>query len=148
METFYTWIDLNGIYYAQYESAYPENLAGRSPLTAEELDRLGKLTDIDFGKLGGFNRTLGPQISFERPELSPCLSGVRNQKQYTEALQIIRDGQLRLQEVPRADMAGFVPCEEHRTQLEKYNTRLQYEEENRKAITEDRAYYESAESPQ
>lgn len=148
METLYTWIDLNGIYYSQYESAYPENPAGRSPLTAEELDRLGKLTDIDFGKLGGFNRSLGPQISFERPELSPCLNGVRNQKQYTEALQIIRDGQLRLQEVPRADMAGFVPCEQHRMQLAKYNTRLQYEEENRKAITEDRAYYESAESPQ
>ena len=148
METLYTWIDLNGIYYAQYESAYPENPAGRSPLTAEELDRLGKLTDIDFGKLGGFDRTLGPQISFERPELSPCLAGLNRQKHYQEALQIIRMGQQRLLDVPRADMEGFVPCEQHRVQLDKYNVRLKYEEENRKAISEGRTYYESAGSVQ
>ena len=148
METLYTWIDLNGIYYARYESAYPGNPAGRSPLTAEELDRLGKLTGINFGKLGGFNRTLGPQISFERPELSPCLTGLKRHRQYKEALQIIRNGQQRLQDLPRADMEGFVPCEQHRIQLDKYNARLQYEEENRKAISEGGAYYESADSPQ
>jgi len=143
METLCAWIDLNGIYYPQYESAYPGNPAGRSPLTAEELDRLGKLTGINFGKLAAFNRTLGPQISFERPELSPCLAGLKNERLYKEALQIIRKGQQRLEDLPRADMEGFVPCEQHRVQLDKFNKRLQQEEENRQAIAEGRVYYES-----
>jgi hypothetical protein len=148
METLYTWIDLNGVYYQHYESAYPGNPAGRSPLTVEELDRLGMLTGVDFSKLAGFGRTLGPQISFERPELSPCLTGVRKQKHLSEALEIILRGQQRLQEVPRADMAGFVPCEQHREQLDKYNLRMEQEEENRRAISEGREYYESLNSPQ
>lgn len=148
METLYTWIDLNGTYYSSYESAYPGNPAGRSPLTTEELDRLGKLTGVDFGKLAVFNRELGPQISFERPELSPCLSGLNLQKDYQEALQIIQMGQQRLLDVPRADMEGFVPCEQHRVQLDKYNVRLKYEEENRKATSEGGTYYESASSVQ
>jgi hypothetical protein len=144
METLYTWIDLNGVYYGSYESAYPHNPAGRSPLTAEELDKLGKLTGVDFSKLAGFNRSLGPQISFERPELSPCLAGLQQRKPYEEALQIILQGKQRLQETPRADMENFVPCEEHLAQLDKYNICLQREEENRKAISEGRSFYETA----
>jgi len=148
METLYAWIDLNGIYYKQYESAYPGNPAGRSPLSAKELDRLGKLTGINFGNLSGFNRTLGPQISFERPELSPCLADLREEEALEEALQIIQKGQQRLKETPRADMAGFIPCEQHRLQLEKYDARLQQEENNKRAIAEGRAYYESRDQPQ
>jgi hypothetical protein len=142
METLYTWIDLNGIYYPYYESAYPDNPAGRSPLTSGELERLGKLTGIDFSKLNGFERKLGPQISFKRPELSPCLSGAKSNKAHKEALEIIQMGQFRLQEMPRADMEGFVPCEQHQVQLEKYHVLLQLEEKNRKAISEGRMHYE------
>lgn len=142
MEMLYTWIDLNGIYYPYYESAYPENPAGRSPLTAAELDRLGKLSGIDFNKLNGFERKLGPQISFKRPELSPCLSGIKSKKAYREALEIIQMGQMRLQKFPRADMEGFVPCEQHQVQLEKYQVFLQREEENRRAISEGRVQYD------
>jgi len=136
METIYSWIDLNGVYYPQYESAYPDHPAGRSPLTFDQLDKLSKLTQVDFGKLAGFDRQLGPQISFERPELSPCLDGVKNKKAYRDALKIIRDGQLMLAAVPRADMEGFVPCEDHRSQLTKYQERLQEEKENNRAISE------------
>jgi len=148
LETLYAWIDLNGIYYKQYESAYPGNPAGRSPLTAGELDRLGKLTGINFSNLAGFNRTLGPQISFERPELSPCLAGIKEEGALKVALQIIRKGQQRLGERPRADMAGFVPCDLHNLQLDRYEARLQQEKENRRAISEGRAYYESMDRPQ
>jgi len=148
METLYTWIDLNGVYYASYESAYPDNPAGRSPLTSEELQELGKLTGIDFNELAGFNRTLGPQISFERPELSPCLSSIKRKRSYDKALELIKSGQQRLEEKPRADMEGFIPCEEQRMQLEKYNVRLQIEEENRKAISEGKVHYESLDGPQ
>lgn len=147
METLYAWIDLNGVYYGRYESAYPVNPAGRSPLTAEELERLGKLTGINFSNLAGFNRTLGPQISFERPELSPCLAHVKKKRQHSEALEIIRSGQQRLHETPRADMQGFVPNEQDRAQLEKYNERLEQEEKNRQAISDGSLYYESGDRP-
>ena len=64
METLYTWIDLNGIYYPAYESAYPNNPAGRSPLTVEELQILSELTNVNFNKLADYRREIGPQISF------------------------------------------------------------------------------------
>ena len=148
MESLITWIDLNGVYYSQYESAYPENPAGRSPLSFEQLDRLGQLTGVDFGKLAGYNRILGPQISFERPELSPCLSGIKRKKSYREALGIIQSGQRMLVEMPRADMEGFVPCEEHQIQLLKYKERLLEEKENKKAISEGKARFEASNYPQ
>ena len=148
METIYTWIDLNGVYYPQYESAYPDNPAGRSPLTLEQLDKLGKLTHVDFGKLAVFDRQLGPQISFERPELSPCLSGVKSKKAYRDALEIIMDGQHMLAVMPRADMEGFIPCEDHRTQLAKYQERLQEEKENNRAISEGTVRFDVYITPQ
>ncbi len=148
METLYTWIDLNGVYYSQYESAYPDHPAGRSPLSQEHLDRLGKLTGINFGELAGFSRSLGPQISFERPELSPCLSKVKGKKKYREALEIIESGKRQLAENPRADMKGFIPCEAHRIQLAKYRERWQEEKENNKAISEGKVRYETYILPQ
>lgn len=143
METLYTWIDLNGIYYPEYESAYPDNPAGRSPLTFEELNKLGKLTDVNFEKLAGHARKLGPQISFERPELSPCLKNIEaNTADYKEAMNIIQTGQQRLLETPRADMEGFEPCEEQQIQLKKYMYRLNIEKENNKAISEGKTIYD------
>ncbi len=144
MEALYTWIDMNGIYYPFYESAYPNNPAGRSPLTFEELNELGKLTGIEFKNLAGYNRKLGPQIAFERPELSPCLNNInKNEAAYQEALAIIQKGQNRLLETPRADMNGFQPCEEQQIQLEKYMNRLEVEKKNNKAITEGKLIYDT-----
>jgi hypothetical protein len=148
METLCTWIDLNGVYYSQYESAYPYHPAGRSPLSQEELDRLGKITGVNFGKLAGHARQLGPQISFERPELSPCLSGVKGKKQYKEALEIIRKGRDQLATMPRADMQNFIPCEEHRLQLARYHERQKEEEANNKAISEGEVRFETYILPQ
>lgn len=142
MEILYTWIDLNGVYYPQYESAYPNNPAGRSPLSFDQLERLEQLTNVPFGKLKGFNRILGPQISFERPELSPCLTSIKGKKNRQEALEIIRSGQEQLARLPRADMDGFVPCEEHLTQLQKYAGQRQMEKENNLAVSEDRIRFE------
>jgi hypothetical protein len=123
-ERIFTWIDLNGVYYPEYESAYPDNPAGRSPITEEQLKRLGTLTGIDFDKLKGHQRTLGPQISFDRPELSPCLSSIRdNAEKYSEALAIIRAGRDQLSTVPRADMEGFIPCYQHQEMLIRYADR-------------------------
>jgi hypothetical protein len=144
METIYTWIDLNGIYYPEYESAYPHNPAGRSPLTFDELKKLGELTGVDFGKLSGHQRKMGPQIAFERPEKSPCLKNVQqNEAVYQEALAIINKGRQRLLETPRADMEGFVPCEEHQAQLKKYMNRLMVEKENNKAVSEGKLIFDT-----
>ncbi len=144
MEALYTWIDLNGIYYPFYESAYPNNPAGRSPITSKELNRLGKLCGVEFGKLAGHSRKLGPQITFERPALSPCLQNIKKKKAaYTEALAIIQKGKERLQETPRADMAGFKPCEEQQEQLNKYINRLQIEQKNNQAITDGKLNYDT-----
>lgn len=144
MEILYTWIDLNGVYYAEYESAYPDNPAGRSPLTNSQLKRLGNLCGVDFKKMNSFNRTEGPQITFERPELSPCLAKLKTDSpKYTEALDIIESGRDQLAMLPRADMEGFVPCEEHRTQLEKYAVPLSIEEENNRAVSEGRILTDS-----
>jgi len=121
LETLYTWIDLNGVYYPEYESAYPHNPAGRSPLTQEEMVELGKLCGEDLLKLNNFNRKLGPQISFDRPELSPCLKKISDPEAAKKAIAIITRGQQRLAETPRCDMPGFKPDPLHQRMLDKYD---------------------------
>ncbi len=143
MEALYTWVDLNAIYYPFYESAYPNNPAGRSPLTFDELNKLSELTGVQFDKLSTHDRKLGPQIAFERPELSPCLLNIQqNGAGYLEALTIIKKGKERLETTPRADMEGFVPCEAHQVQLKKYMERLNIEKENNKAVSEGKLVYD------
>jgi hypothetical protein len=149
METLYTWIDLNGVYYPEYESAYPNNPAGRSPLTAKQLNRLGEITGVNFAKLSDHNRKSGPQISFERPELSPCLKNIQlGGADYLEALAIIETGKRQLENLPRADMEGFQPCEEQQLKLKKYMNRLKIEKENNKAISEGKTVYDKKIKPE
>jgi hypothetical protein len=143
METIYEWIDLNAIYYPVYESAYPDNPAGRSPLTFEQLKRLGELSGVDFSKLADHRRKLGPQISFERPKLSPCLKNIQpNSEEYLEALAIIESGKKQLNLLPRADMEGFEPCEEQQIKLNKYMNRLAIEKKNNKAVAEGKLIFD------
>jgi hypothetical protein len=139
MEKIYTWIDLNGVYYPEYESAYPNNMAGRSPLTIQELKVLNKLTKVNFARLKGHKRKAGPMLSFDRPEKSPCLKRLKtNGRKYNKALRIIKKGQKRLIETPRADMDGFVPHASMLEQLKKYDERKKIEERYNKAIIEGR----------
>lgn len=149
METLYTWIDLNGIYYPEYESAYPGNPAGRSPITQKQLNRLGEITRVNFKKLADHKRKTGPQISFERPEMSPCLKNIQSESaNYKEALAIIEAGKIQLEQLPRADMEGFKPCEEQQIQLNKYMKRLTIEKENNKAISEGKTVYDKKIQPE
>lgn len=139
----YAWMDLNGVYYPVYESAYPDNIAGRSPLNNAELNELKGLTGIDFGQLNGYWRKLGAQISFERPEESPCLDGIRGEREKLEkAIAIIKKGGERLQATPRADMKGFVPCQHQQDMLRKYAERLEIEQANKIAIQKGEKRYE------
>ncbi len=138
-----TWIDLNGPYYPSYASAYPDNLAGRSPLSDKQLDELAAIVGVDLKGLANFNRTVGTQISFDRPHLSPCLDAIRADKEkYDRALVIIQAGKASLAQAPRADMDGFAACEVDRQRQETYLSRLKKEQQNRDAIRQGYKLYD------
>ncbi|MCH7226952.1 hypothetical protein [Haloferula sp. A504] len=137
----FSWVDLNAPYYPSYESAFPDHTAGRSPLTPAEEKRLASLTGARFVlRHGAGQRT---QVSFERPELSPCLAGLDpGGAARDEALAIIRTGAERLRRTPRRDMPGFEPAEVDRRRLEKYILRREIESANQRAIREGRKLYD------
>ncbi len=146
MDRIVTWIDINAVYYPSYASAYPKNATGRSPLDGKQMSRLSQLTGARFVGNHGGNR--GPQVSFDRPEMSPCLAKFKNKNdpKYKEALAIIQAGKDMLKKRPRADMPGFQPCEVDRQREQKYLFRRQEEMRNRKAIREGLKAYERPDS--
>jgi len=131
-----TWIDVNAPYYPEYASAYPANWAGRCPLDDAQLKRLVELTGTPYAKIMQFDQAPGPQVSLERPKLSPCLeaAGPKGGQNYQEALGIIKAGADMLAKRPRADMAGFQPCAIDRQRDERYGARKTIEARNRAAI--------------
>ena len=131
-----TWMDINAPYYPTYASAYPDNLAGRSPLTDKQISRLTELTGVPFVGLASHGGNKGPQLSFDRPELSACLKRFENKDDagYVETLAIIKAGAAMLEKTPRADMAGFVPCETDRKREQKYTALREIEKSNRSKI--------------
>ncbi len=139
-----TWIDLNSVYYADYFCAYPESLTGRCPLDRGQLARLGQLTGVEFLKQNSFNASPGPMVSFDRPELSPCLAPLadKSDARYKESLSIIQAGREQFIKRPEADRAGFVPCEADRRRQERYLLRRQVEERNCAAIVAGERVYD------
>jgi hypothetical protein len=131
-----TWVDLNGVYYPTYMSAYPDSLTGRVPLDNAQLGRLAQLTGWNFGNQRSFQASPGLDVSFERPELSPCLAHLGNSDpKREEALAILRAGKENLAKRPRGDdMAGFVPCKADLRREQKYADRRDVERRNREAI--------------
>ena len=134
-ERIVTWLDLNAPFYTDYTCAYPSNPTGRCLLTQAELNKISSLTGAVFDTIhwDGYNR--GPQISFDRPDLSPCLDGVTGSA-YTSALSIIQTGQSRLISNPRVNMPGHVPNAGDILRLDKYDMRKAIELLNRQAIRE------------
>jgi len=129
------WIDINAPYYASYYSAYPNHPGGRSPLDNGQLKRLGQLVGLDLLQQNHFARNTGPHVSFDRPELSPCLAKLgKDSPAYREALALIEAGKAALARRARADMAGFQPCEPDQRRERKYAMRRAIEARNRKAI--------------
>jgi hypothetical protein len=131
-----TWIDMNAPYYGSYASAYPDNAFGRSPLNDEQLKRLSELTGREIGTQQ--SEMQGSQVSFTRPELSPCLAMFedRSDPKYREALAIIRAGKEMLARKPRADMPGFTLAGTDRERQQKYDRLTQQERQARQAILE------------
>jgi len=105
------WIDLNAPYYGTYATVYAENPFGRSPLDTAQLKRLAELTGVPVDRANVGAELDGSQVSFTRPELSPCLKALANpaDPRRREALAIIRAGRDQLDRLPRADMPGFQP---------------------------------------
>lgn len=144
-ETLYAWMDLNGVYYPVYESAFDTTLAGRSPLYHEEIKELNELTGVNIFRLNGFTRKLQAQISFERPESSPCLDSIRiaDKEKFDRAVAIIRKGNERLQQTPRGDIEReIVVAERLQEQLWKYAVRLKEEQENNCSIAGNQKRYD------
>ena len=140
------WVDLNAVYYPTYACAYPESRTGRSPLTNEQLNTLTKLTGQSLSDTMNYGSNRGPQVSFDRPELSPCLTHIADQRgpEYQEALAIIQTGARTLMNRPRADMAGFEPCPTDLKREQKYRERERVEQENRRAILNSAKLYDSS----
>jgi len=139
-----TWVDLNGVYYSTYACAYPDSLTGRCPLDAAQLTRLAELTGLDFGAQRNYYSNQGPEVSFDRPELSPLLAQFSDTSdpRYREALAIIQAGQEQLRRRPRADMPGFVPSEPDQRREIKYAQRPAIELRNRDAIRQGEKVYD------
>lgn len=144
-EILYTWMDLNGVYYPVYESAFDDALAGRCPLTNQEVNQLAELTGISLWNLNNFSRNMQAQIAFDRPELSPILDGIRNDKEkYKKALAIIQEGNKRLRKTPRGDIENkLVPCERHKAMLRKYAEKLKRNEIINRCINEGGKIYDN-----
>ena len=141
LEAIVTWLDLNAPYYPTFQCAFPDGVAGRSPLTKQEVGQLSKLTKAKF--VTGHGKNKQSQISFERPELSPCLAKLdKSSDEYRQALTLIKKGQKRLSKTPRGDMAGFKPSPRDQKRLEKYARREQIEKANRKAIHSGKKLYD------
>jgi hypothetical protein len=141
LERLITWTDINAPYYAYYESAYPANTGGRSPLTEKELKRLTELTGITIS-ISHKDRQRAT-ISFARPEVSRILDKLApDAPQHAEALALIRMGAERLREKPRADMEGFVPSPTDQARETKYQKRLAQEQRVYAAIKEGRKVYD------
>jgi len=143
-ERIVTWIDINATYYPRYDCAFPDNLAGRSPLNNAQLQRLTELTGVPYLKLASHNANRGPQISFDRPAKSPSLAAIAdpNNPAYAEALAIIEAGQKTLETTPRADMAGFEACDVDRQRQQAYLARRRSDFQSREAIRTGRKVYD------
>ncbi|MBR5415767.1 MAG: SUMF1/EgtB/PvdO family nonheme iron enzyme [Thermoguttaceae bacterium] len=91
-----TWIDINAPYYPYYGSAYRDHDYGRSPISPGALRRLMELT--------GENRwDISLDVSFDRPEMSPCLAKIETPSGRDEALAIIREGKSALRRNDRGE---------------------------------------------
>lgn len=137
-----TWIDLNAPYYPTYATTYPDNPGGRSPLTETQLRKLEELTRVPILGSFGFATNPGPLVSFDRPELSPCLTAVPpDSPAYAEALGLIRQGAALLGRVPRGDEPEFTLGAADEPREAKYAARRAVEQRNRAAVrAEERAY--------
>jgi hypothetical protein len=128
-----TWLDLNSPYYPHFSSNYPDNLAGRAPLTDAQVSSLYALTGYNFATYYKYTTNPGPMICFDRPEKSPCLDGMTvGSDDYIDAVAIIQAGQDALAALPRADMTNFYKA----TTLDLWHEATWTDRRNREALSQ------------
>jgi len=135
-----TWVDLNGPYYPTTCST--DGGGGRSDLNVNKILSLARLRYVDVFRTEFFTR---PMVNLDRPDLSPCLAGLRkSDPRYAKLLDAIREGSKRLKDRPRGDvMDGFVPHDGDRRNLAHRKRYSEYERRVRQAIREGRELYDS-----
>lgn len=139
-----TWVDLNAPYYPSYASVYPDQLAGRSPLSNPQIARLAELTGIDLRKFASHGALKQAWVSFDRPEQSPILAKLDTASAArSEALEIIRAGARALAAMPREDMPGHLLRGADAARNEKYLRCSSEEESSLAAIREGRKRYDA-----
>jgi len=140
-----TWIDLNAPYYPTGYSARPGPAPGRNPLSGRESSRLFALTGLKINQLLVADQYTGPQVCFDRPEISPCLKRIKDPAKRAEALKIIQAGKASLQKLPRADMPGFSALHKaDQKRKEHYEKYRRIEQDVRKAIRDGEKIFDSA----
>jgi len=139
-----TWIDLNAPYYPTGYSARNGPPPGRNPLTREQSKRFYKLTGLTENALHKADHYSGPKASFDRPELSPCLSTITNAARRAEVLAIIQAGKKSLEELPRADMPDFSVLHARDEKAKAHRAKYaKIERDVRQAIRDGRKIYDS-----
>jgi len=137
-----TWIDLNAPYYPTYATGYPGGAFGRSPMTGEELTRLGALTGVNFlDHVGDQEEEI--LVSFDRPEMSPVLAVLRDKDAaaYTEALALIEAGAKRLAGTDRGDLPTFALAGIEADRQAKYVERQETAARTREAMLRGERHY-------
>jgi len=136
-----TWMDINAVYYPRYESAYPDNLGGRMPLSIEEKEQLEKLCGKKIAN--SYGKRQREQLDFERLKCSRILDGVAGAAAYAEALAIIQKGGERLKAKSRGDVEeGFVPCAKDLERDARHQRRLAQERRVYEAIKSGKKVYD------
>ena len=120
-------------------------MAGRAPLSIAQLNRLAALTGLPLSDGQGNPGFAGHRLwlSFDRPEVSPCLRKLdKAGEAYREALAIIQAGQAELRKNPESDMPGFRPCDEHQVREAKYQALRDREQNRCQALSNGRKVYD------
>ena len=137
MDRLCTWIDLNSPYYPTTYASRAGGPPGRNPLGRSQTARLFKLTGLNWNRIGSAETFIGQQVSFDRPEKSPCLAKLKTDPSaYAEALAMIQAGKASLEKLPRADMPGakFILGRIDGRRQAHHEKYLQIEQEVRQAI--------------
>jgi len=139
-----TWIDLNAVFYPDYSTSYPGHPGGRSPISAQEVNRLGQLTGRNLRSQFHHATNQGPLVSFDRPEISPVLESLTNPQtpEYREALEIVRAGAAHLACNPDVGMKGFGLSGIDLWREQKYQHRLKIELRYRQALRQGKKLYD------
>ena len=142
-----TWVDLNGVYYPDYTSAYPDSLTGRCPLNPAQLKTPRRADGVAIHKhaqscerhraAAQFRATLNSARAWPGFPTRAIRGIAKRSTSYARA-----SSRLRID--PRCDMPGFKPCETDQRREAKFAMRREIELRNREAVRNGQKVYDTA----